>query len=123
MNLKKPDSLYGTVLETDKNTYQDTYVIADTEGRAAEELALFLTLEQIAAPTGDLTPVQRRFAEIVRACVMPADFLVMDEPFYGMSPEERKKALDYILEVRGNRPLLIAAQDLTDLDFARVIRL
>ena len=34
MNLKKPDSLYGTVLETDKNTYQDTYVIADTEGRA-----------------------------------------------------------------------------------------
>ena len=93
------------------------------KGRAAEELALFLTPEQIVAPTGNLTPVQRRFAEIVRACVMPADFLVMDEPFYGMSPEERKKALDYILEVRGNRPLIIAAQDLTDLDFARVIRL
>ena len=42
MNLKKPDSLYGTVLETDKNTYQDTYVIADTEGRAAEELTTYL---------------------------------------------------------------------------------
>ena len=93
------------------------------KGRAQEELELFLTPEEIKAPVGSLTEVQRRFVEIVRACVMPADFLLFDEPFFGMSPEEKKKALDYILEIRGNRPLLVAAEEETDLDFAKRITL
>ena len=93
------------------------------KGRAQEELELFLTQEEIKAPVGSLTEVQRRFVEIVRACVMPADFLVFDEPFFGMSPEEKNKALDYILEIRGNRPLLVAAEEETDLDFAKRITL
>ncbi len=42
MNLKNQDSLAGTILETDKNGYQDTYVIAEDSGNPAEELTEYL---------------------------------------------------------------------------------
>ncbi|MBR0145723.1 MAG: AAA family ATPase [Eubacterium sp.] len=41
--LKNPDTLAGSVLTTDRNSYQDTYVIAGSETGAAEELATYLS--------------------------------------------------------------------------------
>ena len=40
--LKNPDTLAGSVLVTDRNSYQDTYVIAGSEEGAAADLATYL---------------------------------------------------------------------------------
>ena len=88
---------------------------------AMEKLSLFLDKERMTIPVSQLTDVERRFVEIVRASFMFADFVVLDEPFKGMNQEERKAAIDYILDFRGSRPLLITAEEDDDLDFCNKI--
>ena len=91
---------------------------------AISELALFLPEDKLTIPVGELSPVEQRFVEIVCALFVPADFIVLDDPFCGMNKEERQKALNYILEKRGSRPLIIASCNESDLDFVdKTIRL
>ena len=47
----------------------------------------------------------------------------MDEPFDGLSDEERKAAIKFVRDKQGSGPLFIAAKDVHDLEFARVINL
>ncbi len=42
VQLKNPNTLTGTLLSTDKNTYLDTFVITETEGAAADQLTSYL---------------------------------------------------------------------------------
>jgi len=90
---------------------------------AIEELSRFISPERQTIPVSELTDVERRFVEIVRATFIPADFVVLDEPFCGMDDDQRKMALDYVIKFSGSRPLIIASTDETDLGFARVIHL
>lgn len=90
---------------------------------AIEELSKFLSPDRLTIPVSELTDVERRFVEIVRATFIPADFVVLDEPFFGMSDDERSKALEYMLNFRGSRPFLIASRDEKDLGFARIIHM
>ncbi len=94
-----------------------------SKGRAIEELSRFLPQDRQLLPVSELTPVERRYVELVRAFFVPADFIVLDEPFMGMNDEERQNTLDHIMKIKGNRPLLIAQRDEEGLDFARKIRL
>ena len=94
-----------------------------SKGRAAEELSRFLDADRLELPVSELTPVERRLVELTRAFFVPADFIVLDEPFEGMDEELRSKCLDYIMKIKGNRPLLIAQRTEDGLDFARKIRL
>lgn len=86
------------------------------KAQAAELLQLLLTPEECKVPVGELDQGQQRWVEIAAACVVPADFFVLDDPFRGMSSEERSTALAYILECRGSRPLLIATRDEGELE-------
>jgi ABC-type branched-subunit amino acid transport system ATPase component len=86
------------------------------KAQAAEQLQLLLTLEECKVAAGELSVAKQRWVEIVAACVVPADFFVLDDPFRGMSREERGRALTYILECRGSRPLLVATRDEEELD-------
>lgn len=94
-----------------------------SRGRAAEELSRFLPEDRLEIPVGELTSVERRLVELTRAFFVPADFIVLDEPFEGMDEELRAKCLDYIMQIKGNRPLLIAQRTEDGLDFAKKIRL
>ena len=58
---------------------------------------------------------------IVRACAVPADLLVMDEPFTGLDAQNRRKAIDYIMEKKGSNPLLLTAHEADGLDFCRKV--
>ena len=87
-----------------------------SKGRAAEELSRFLAANRLELPVSELTPVERRLVELIH-------FIVLDEPFEGMDEELRSKCLDYIMKIKGNRPLLIAQRTEDGLDFARKIRL
>ena len=86
------------------------------KAQAEEQLQLLLTPEECKVAAGELSEAKQRWVEIVAACVVPADFFVLDDPFRGMSSEERSKALAYILECRGSRPLLIATRNEEELD-------
>ena len=89
----------------------------------AEELRRFLPQERLALPVNELTPGERKLTEIVRAFVFPADFLVMDEPFEGLSEESIRKVTAYFREKQGSRSLLMASRSEDYFDFARIIHL
>ncbi|MBR2258919.1 MAG: ATP-binding cassette domain-containing protein [Blautia sp.] len=89
----------------------------------AEELHRFLPEERLTLPVSELTPGERKLVEIVRAFTIPADFLVMDEPFEGLSEESIRKVIAYIQEKQGSRSLLMASRTEDHLDFARIIHL
>lgn len=67
-------------------------------GRAIEELSFFLPEEKLKMPVSDLSESEKRCVEIVRSLCVPADFIVLDEPFHSMDEDLQNKALSYILE-------------------------
>ena len=89
----------------------------------AEELSRFLPQERLSIPVNELDPGERKLVEIVRAFTIPADFLVMDEPFEGLSEDLARKVIAYIQEKQGSRALLAASRREDYFDFARIIRL
>ena len=56
---------------------------------AREELEKLLPAGTADLPVEDLTPAQRRMVCIIRACIIPSDVRLMDEPFAGMTKEGR----------------------------------
>ena len=90
---------------------------------AAEELETFLDKESINIPVSALDPVKRRITAIVRACSVPSDIILLDEPFAGMDDSTRKKAFSYIKEVAGHKGIVISAADPEGLPPLRTFRL
>ena len=90
---------------------------------AREELGKLLPPECASMKVRDLTPEQRRVVAIVRACCVPFDMLIMDEPFSGLSPEMREKVTAFIRDKQARNPLLIATRDPSGISFARVVKL
>ncbi len=88
-----------------------------------EELVRLLPKEEIFKPVRELSGGQRRRVSIVRACAIPSDILIMDEPFAGLDADSRKVAIEYIREKQGTGPLVITTHDTSGLDFGRVIKL
>lgn len=90
---------------------------------AREELAKLLPTAALDLPVRDLTPAQRRLSCIIRACIIPSDVILMDEPFVGLAPSDRKAAIDYIKAVKATTPFVVSSQDRTGLDFCKEIAL
>ena len=88
-----------------------------------EELLKFLPVEALTVPVRKLTKSQRRIVQIIRACAIPSDVLIMDEPFDGLDRETKLKLIPYIRNVQGKGSLTIFTRDTSDLDFARIIEL
>ena len=77
--------------------------------RAVEELGRFLSEAEMNCPAGELPGGKQRITEIVKALFVPADFIVLDEPFTGMTEADKKASIDYIFGQRGSRPLIVAS--------------
>ncbi len=88
-----------------------------------EELKKLLPEEVIFKPVKELSGGQKRRVAIVRACAVPSDVLIMDEPFTGLDDEARKTAIEYIRDKQGSGPLVITTHDTKDLEFGRIVRL
>ncbi len=88
-----------------------------------EELKKLLPQEAIFKPVKELSGGQKRRVAIVRACAVPSDILIMDEPFTGLDDEARRTAIDYIRDKQGSGPLVITTHDTSDLEFGRIVRL
>ena len=90
---------------------------------AEEELLRLLPADSIHKPVAELSGGMKRRVSIVRACSIPSDMLILDEPFTGLDSENRKLAIEYIREKQGRNPLLITAHDKDGLEFCREIKL
>lgn len=78
---------------------------------ASEELEKFFDKESTNIPVCELDPVKRRITAIVRACSVPSDIILLDEPFREMDENTRKKAFSYIKETAGHKGIVISSRD------------
>ena len=92
-----------------------------SERIARQELEKLLPADQLDKPVKELSGGMRRRVCIVRACVVPSDVLVMDEPFAGLDAENRRKCIEYIRGVQGTTPLVLTAHSLDGLGFCKAI--
>ncbi len=88
-----------------------------------EELLKLLPEDKVDISVKNLSSAERRMVCIARACCIPSDVLVMDEPFKGLNPSEKEKAISFIRDKQGSGSLVIASEDTTGLDFGRIITL
>ncbi|MBR6359825.1 MAG: ATP-binding cassette domain-containing protein [Lachnospiraceae bacterium] len=79
-----------------------------TPAVAAEDLVKLMDEDKINIPVSSLSPVDKRIVSIVRACFVPSDILILDDPFRGMDDNLRRKSFSYIKEVAGHKGIIIA---------------
>ncbi len=79
-----------------------------TPAVAAEDLVKLMDESKVGIPIRDLSPEEKRLVSIVRACYVPSDILILDEPFRGMGEKLRMKAFSYIKETAGHKGIIIA---------------
>lgn len=94
-----------------------------SEAVSREDLLRFLTDEDLNKAVSLLDPVKRRLIVIVRACIIPSDLLLLDEPFRGMDSDLQQKALAYIREKAGHKGIVIAQRSTEGLAFCRKFEL
>ena len=92
-----------------------------SERIAREELEHLLPADELDKPVRELSGGMRRRVCIVRACIIPSDVLIMDEPFAGLDADNRKKCIDYIRANQGSEPLVITAHSAEGLAFCKTI--
>ncbi len=88
---------------------------------AREELEKLLPADELDKPAAELSGGMRRRVCIVRACVVPSDVIVMDEPFTGLDDENRRRCIEYIRSIQGSTPLILTAHSLEGLEFCKNI--
>lgn len=127
---KYPYIVSGTVFQDDRmvmslNAVDNVYMVSNKLFRetVTEELLKLLPEEAIYKPVKELAKGQRRMVAIARACCIPNDVLIMDEPFDGLSEDERNTAIKFVRDKQGSGPLFITARDTHGLEFARIIEL
>ena len=127
---KYPYIVSGTVFQDDRmvmslNAVDNVFMVSNKLFRetVTEELLKLLPEDAIYKPVKELTKGQRRMVAIARACCIPNDVLIMDEPFDGLTEEERNIAIKFVRDKQGSGPLFIAARDTHGLEFARIIEL
>ncbi len=92
-----------------------------SKGRAIEELSRFLPEEKMVCPVGELSLVERKLVELIKALFVPGDFIVLDDLFTGMQDDLRKEIIDYLMNIKGSRPILFAQESEDGLDFAKKV--
>ena len=120
----------GVVFEEDRlcenfSTVENVAMVnAKLSARVArEELEKLLPADVLDLPVRRLSPVMRRKVCIVRACIIPSDVLVLDEPFKGLSAEERDQAIRYIREAAAKTPIVISAKSGEGLGFCKTVQM
>ncbi|MBR2121569.1 MAG: ABC transporter ATP-binding protein [Lachnospiraceae bacterium] len=125
---KYPYILAGTVFQEERlcedfSAVRNVYMVNRklSPSFAREELEQLLPADELDKPVRELSGGMRRRVSIVRAAAVPSDLLVMDEPFTGLDPETRQKAIEYILKKRGDKPLVITSHETEGLEFCRKV--
>lgn len=92
-----------------------------SERIAREELEKLLPADELDKPVRELSGGMRRRVCIVRACSIPCDILVMDEPFTGLDAVNRKNCIAYIRNLQGSTPLVLTGHSAEGLGFCKMV--
>ena len=90
-----------------------------SETVAKEELVKFLPEERLSIPVCELDALERRLVVMIRACIIPSDLLLLDEPFRGMDDALRRRVIAYIRDKAGHKGIVFVQQDDSGLEFCR----
>lgn len=88
---------------------------------AREELQKLLPEDALDKPVRELSGGMRRRVCIVRACSIPSDMILMDEPFAGLDAENRRRCIAYIRSMQGSTPLVLTGHSTEGLSFCKQI--
>ena len=90
-----------------------------SETVAAEELSRFLPQDRQTVPVCELNETERRLVVMIRACIIPSDILLLDEPIRGMDSDLRSWAITYIRDKAGHKGIVFVQRDESGLEFCR----
>ena len=90
-----------------------------SETVAAEELSRFLPQDRQTVPVCELNETERRLVVMIRACIIPSDILLLDEPFRGMDTDLRSRVITYIRDKAGHKGIVFVQRDESGLEFCR----
>ena len=90
-----------------------------SETVAAEELSRFLPQDRQTVPVCELNETERRLVVMIRACIIPSDILLLDEPFRGMDSDLRSRVIAYIRDKAGHKGIVFVQRDESGLEFCR----
>ncbi|MCR4655639.1 MAG: ATP-binding cassette domain-containing protein [Lachnospiraceae bacterium] len=83
-------------------------------GDLKEVLLSILPSEAILKPADNLSGGEKRRVAIARAVLFPSEVVLMDEPFTGLDPESKTRAVDFIFSNLKGRTLFIVSHDEED---------
>lgn len=81
---------------------------------AYDEIVKILPKECIYQRVSELSGGMKRRVALMRALLKKSDMVLLDEPFTGLDEDNRKRAMDTIMQLRGNRTLLFVSHDMED---------
>lgn len=92
-----------------------------SERIAREELEKLLPADELDKPVRQLSGGMRRRVCLIRACIIPSDVLILDEPFTGLDAGMRKHCIRYIRDMQASEPLVITTHSMEDLEFCKTV--
>ena len=90
-----------------------------SERVAEEELVRFLPEERLTVPVCELNETERRLVVMIRACIIPSDILLLDDPFRSMNADLRSRVIAYIRDKAGHKGIVFVQRDDSGLEFCR----
>ena len=90
-----------------------------SERVAEEELVRFLPEERLTVPVCELNETERRLVVMIRACIIPSDILLLDDPFWSMTADLRSRVIAYIRDKAGHKGIVFVQRDDSGLEFCR----
>ncbi len=83
-------------------------------GVLAKELARILPENCLNQPISQLSGGMKRRVALARAMHFPSKMVILDEPFTGLDQNTRREVISYLLDLRGERILLVATHGIQD---------
>lgn len=121
MGLEKPDSgnISGTpatvapVFQEDRlcedfSALENLTLVRGVTAQAAEKALLAVGIESGDKPVREFSGGMKRRVALLRALLSPGELLIMDEPFKGLDEETKASVLQFLLQNRRGRRLILA---------------
>lgn len=93
-DLSPIDNILMVLDKKDREIYKDKESIK-------KEIEILLPENLLNKKVKEMSGGERRRLEIIRAVMVKADLLIMDEPFQGLDPDSKRKAYLYIMKKQG----------------------
>lgn len=88
-----------------------------------KELSELLPYEVFSKKVSQLSGGEKRRVELIRASIIGAKILILDEPFTGLDPDMREKAYKYIMKKNEEKTIIFSDHTAVNFKGCRIIEL